>query len=95
MSTAALAEIYIKKGIGIMPSNTDLTCLNEGEQARVTELGSYGAMRRRLQDLGLVEGTVVTCAKKSPFGDPVAYKIRGAVIALRHEDAQSIFVSAG
>lgn len=43
-------------------------------------------------DLGLVNGTNVESLHKSPSGDPVAYYIRGSVIALRNEDAGKIFV---
>lgn len=71
----------------------NLTHLKEGESARVASLLNTGSIKRRLQDLGLVEGTQVHCIQKSPYGDPVAYGIRGAVIALRTEDAQGILVS--
>lgn len=71
----------------------NLTHLQEGESARVASLLNTGSIKRRLQDLGLVEGTKVQCIQKSPYGDPVAYSIRGAVIALRTEDAQGILVS--
>ncbi len=64
----------------------------EGGVARVIELFTTGAMRRRLQDIGLIEGTDVECLQKSPAGDPVAYYIRGAVIALRAEDSSNILV---
>ncbi|MBE6904538.1 MAG: ferrous iron transport protein A [Ruminococcaceae bacterium] len=50
---------------------------------------------RRLLDLGLVKGTIVTALQKSPCGDPIAYDIRGAVIALRKEDARQIIISGG
>lgn len=70
----------------------NLTTLEEGEVARVALLLNTGSIKRRLQDLGLVEGTQVQCIQKSPFGDPVAYGIRGAVIALRTEDARCILV---
>ena len=53
---------------------------------------SSGSMRRRLLDIGLIEGTDVECLQRSPAGDPVAYLIRGAVIALRAEDASQILV---
>ena len=46
----------------------------------------------RLEDIGLVPGTKVTCLQKSPLGDPVAFRIRGAVIALRSDDAAGIIV---
>lgn len=51
-----------------------------------------GPMRRRLQDIGLIDGTEVVCLRKSPSGDPVAYLIRGAVIALRSEDSSKILI---
>lgn len=76
-----------------MPISKSLTALREGESALVCGLNSTGAMRRRLMDLGLVEGTRVECTQKSPYGDPIAYAIRGAVIALRCEDARQILVS--
>lgn len=69
-----------------------LSGLKEGENAHVQKLLSKGSMRRRLQDLGLVEGTQIFCTQKSPFGDPTAYAVRGAIIALRQEDAQQILV---
>ena len=64
-----------------------LYSLSEGSYGRVSSLRNEGAMRRRLQDIGLIE---VLCIRKSPSGDPVAYLIRGAVIALRKEDAVKV-----
>lgn len=46
----------------------------------------------RLSDLGLTSGSRVTCTMKSPLGDPCAYLIRGAVIALRRADASIVAV---
>ena len=69
-----------------------MLCLNQlkpGEEAVVT---SISGENRRLRDLGLIEGTKVKCVLKSPLGDPAAYKIRGAVIAIRREDAADIQV---
>lgn len=71
---------------------TPLSRVPEGETVRVRELLSTGSMRRRLLDMGLIEGTNVSCLQKSPAGDPVAYLIRGAVIALRSEDSSQILV---
>ena len=66
--------------------------LRPGEAGRVRALGLTGAMRRRLRDLGLTEGTAVRCLGRSPLGDPAAYWICGAAIALRRRDARSIEV---
>ncbi len=70
----------------------NLNCLNEGDTAIVTRLTNKGPMRRRLQDIGLVEGTKVLCLHRSPYGDPIAYLIRGAVIALRSEDSARVLI---
>ena len=64
----------------------------EGQTVRVDELLATGSIRRRLLDIGLVEGTDVACLQRSPAGDPVAYLIRGAVIAIRSEDSANILV---
>ncbi len=65
-----------------------------GERAEVSGLSSLcrGLERRRLMDLGIVPGTVIESALESPGGDPVGYRIRGAVIALRREQANLIHV---
>ena len=68
-----------------------LNRLNIDEEAVVAKIGEKS---RRLKDLGLVEGTKVKCVLRSPLGDPYAYKIRGAVVAIRKEDASQIMVEA-
>ena len=52
--------------------------------------GSF--MKRRLMDLGLSEGAMISPLFKSLSGNPRAYNLRGAVIALRNEDAELITV---
>lgn len=73
-----------------MEKNITLDQLECGQKGMVQRLTVSGEQRRRLQDIGLIEGTVVTCIQKSPGGDPVAYFIRGAVIALRKDIAEKI-----
>ena len=70
-----------------------LSELPRGAYARVLNISSGGGMRSRLYDLGLIEGTTVSCVQKSPLGDPSAYLIRGAVIALRCEDSSCVRVA--
>lgn len=69
-----------------------LSNLSPGQSARVLGLLPDCPMRRRFQDLGLIEGTLVRCLYKSPLGDPKAYLIRGAVVALRRSDAGTVAV---
>lgn len=71
-----------------------LSSLAVGERARVVGISAAcrGAQRRRLLDLGVVPGTLVSSELVSPGGDPTAYRIRGALIALRKDQADVILV---
>ena len=62
-----------------------LSSLAVGQQATVVDISPAcrGVERRRLLDLGVVPGTVIRAELASTAGDPMAYRIRGAMIALR------------
>lgn len=70
----------------------NLSQLTPGCAARITELRSGGAVRRRLLELGLVPGTRIFCLHRAPAGSPAAYFVRGAAIAIRGADAAQIMV---
>ena len=69
-----------------------LSELMEDEICIVKSINASTDIRRRLQDMGLIPGTRVQCVFKSPYGDPTAYLIRGALVALRKKDAENILV---
>jgi len=71
-----------------------LNQLPVGSTGKVKTLAADGIERRRMLDLGLIRDTTVESLRKSPAGDPVAYEIRGAVIALRSEESSKIFVES-
>ncbi len=75
-----------------MKPSLSLAALQEGDRVRVLALSAQARMRRRLLDLGLTPGTWVRCELISPSGDPIAYRIRGTLIALRREDAAAVLV---
>lgn len=72
-----------------------LSSLGVHQSGRVVRLSNAcrGLERRRLMDLGLVPGTVVEAEMRSPVGDPTAYRIRGASIALRREQAHHVLIT--
>ena len=72
-----------------------LARLEPGQQAMVVRLSPNcrGLERRRLMDLGILPGTIVKAQLRSPSGDPTAFQIRGALIALRAEQSSHIQVS--
>ena len=58
--------------------------------ATISNLDCKGDLRRRLLDLGLVNGTNIIAIFKSPMGNPIAYEVRGTIIALRKEYSRLI-----
>lgn len=70
-----------------------LSDIRPGEKATVSALRTECSMRRRLLDIGLIENTDVECLGRSPAGDPSAYLIRGAVIAIRAADCRDILIA--
>ena len=69
-----------------------LASLTSGEAGVVARISSAcrGVQRRRLLDLGVVPGTTIRAEFASTSGDPVAYRVRGALLALRRAQATLI-----
>ncbi len=86
---------YLPHGAQAEGAHRTLQDVALGQVARVTGISSscQGTQRRRLLDLGVVPGTEVTAELMSAAGDPVAYRIRGALIGLRREQASWILVA--
>lgn len=72
-----------------------LNLLPAGQSGIVSALMPGGAIRRRLLDLGLIEGTRVQCLRRALTGDPAIYRFRGTMVALRREDSSRICVEVG
>jgi DtxR family transcriptional regulator, Mn-dependent transcriptional regulator len=69
-----------------------LSSLKPGEQGEVVAVSRAGraSERRRFLDLGILPGTIIMAEMTSPSGDPTAYRVREALIALRQEQADLI-----
>ncbi|MFK9093590.1 ferrous iron transport protein A [Bacillus salipaludis] len=62
----------------------------KGNLIKITSLNLDGVMRRRLLDLGFVKGAMVEVVRKSPLGDPIAFRVSQTTIALRKEESSRI-----
>ncbi|TLS35198.1 FeoA family protein [Pseudalkalibacillus caeni] len=62
----------------------------KGDFIKINQVLLEGVMRRRLLDLGFVPGAVVEVLKKSPLGDPIAFRVSQTTIALRKEESSRI-----
>jgi DtxR family Mn-dependent transcriptional regulator len=92
------ANITVVPVSEVEPVDTDLETLDSlvpGESARVVGITRKcrGQQRRRLMDLGVLPGTVIRAEMRSPGGDPTAYLIRGATIALRSNHTGMITIT--
>lgn len=92
---AANVTVYpLKEAPVVELSNQTLFTLQPGENGTVVGISRAcrGLQRRRLMDLGVVPGTVIQAEMRSAGGDPTAYKIRGATIALRKSQSDLIYI---
>ncbi len=71
-----------------------LSSLKIGEKGTVLGISKScrGQQRRRLMDMGVVPGTEIISEMVSVGGDPTAYSIKGATVALRKEHADKIYL---
>lgn len=96
VSAAAAANVAVEAHSPApgRPWSSTLAELAPGRSACVAGLSPLcrGMARRRLLDLGVVPGTVVGARLKAPGNGPVAYEVRGALIALRQEQAELVYV---
>ena len=69
-----------------------LSTLMAGRSAVIREIEGEAKLRRRLLELGLLPGTVVTVRKRAPFGDPIQLHLRGFELTLRASEAEKIRV---
>jgi len=66
--------------------------LGVNEKARITVIVAGGEIGRRLRDMGLVPGTVLTVIGRAPLKDPVALRLRDFTLTLRNNEADCIMV---
>lgn len=64
--------------------------LDLNEIGYIKNINCANSVKRRLLDLGLIQGTKIIPLFISPSGDPTAFDIRNTVIAIREEDTKLI-----
>ena len=70
-----------------------LSDLKPGDRVRIESIESEDAAVQRLMVLGLVEGAELVFLRSSLGGDPLEFRIYGAAISLRREQARRFHVS--
>ncbi len=67
--------------------------LKPNERAIISKMSINAEIKKRLMDLGFISGEEIEFFAKSILGDPKAFLIKGAVVALRRNDCKKIRVS--
>ena len=75
-----------------MEEVTTLAALRPGRGGEIVAITAAAPQRRGLMELGFIPGGRIEVLQASPWGDPVAYAVCGAVIALRRNDAKTITI---
>ena len=93
-NNVSVMPLSVEQAAAIRQSES-LADLAIGEMARVVTISPAcrGLERRRFMDLGILPGTIIKAEMVSPSGDPTAYRIRGALIGLRKEQAAMINIT--
>lgn len=63
------------------------------QSAVISSINCKDCLVNRIYDMGILKDTVITPLYRSPFGDPTAYLVKNAVIALRNKDSRYISVT--
>lgn len=65
-----------------------------GETVKVAKIDGGGAIKRRIMDMGITKGAVISVRKVAPLGDPIEITVRGYELSIRKQDAEMILVEA-
>ena len=69
-----------------------LNYLEIGQVGKVISIDETSALYQRFLDIGITQNSTIECVLKNPWNNPKAYRIKGATIAIRNEDASAIKV---
>ena len=69
-----------------------LADLATGEKAVIVRVNGHGSFRKRLIEMGFIQGKEVRVVLNAPLKDPIEYEIIGYKVSLRREEAKMIEV---
>ena len=69
-----------------------LSEISTGQQATIVKVKGHGGFRKRILEMGFIQGQVVEAQLNAPLQDPVKYKVMGYEVSLRRQEAEMIEV---
>jgi Fe2+ transport system protein FeoA len=69
-----------------------LSEMRPGESGRVTKVTGDRLLRRRIMDMGIVQGTEIKVVRRAPLGDPIEFLLKDYHLSLRKNEAENVYV---
>jgi len=69
-----------------------LSMLKPGERGKIIKIGTLGLSKRRLMDMGVLPGEIITIEKVAPLGDPIEISVKNYFLSIRKKEAMEIDV---
>lgn len=76
-----------------MTENIPLRSMPLNESGTIAFVNASGELGRRIRDMGLIPGALVTVVGRAPLKDPVALRMKGCTLTLRNSEADLIMVA--
>ena len=67
--------------------------LKFGEKAFIQSINKSHPSFRRIIEIGFTPGQEIELINSSIFNDPLAFSLRGTMVAIRRNEAESIYLS--
>lgn len=83
-----MKKYFIKKG----DIEMKLSMLKPGERGKIIKIGTLGLSKRRLMDMGVLPGEIITIEKIAPLGDPIEISVKNYFLSIRKKEAMEIDV---
>lgn len=86
----------LNEDFSLYMNEVTLNSLSPGERGTIQRITAAASnVRRRLQEMGLIKGTVVELIRLAPMGDPIEVKVKGYRLSLRRVEAESVIIHKG
>ncbi len=72
-----------------------LSDMSPGESGVVENMPEKSGFTLRMQEMGLLPGTVIRFVRSGPLGDPMEIELRGYFLSMRRCEASMVMVAVG
>ena len=79
-------------GTFAVQSSSTLDKLKPGEKGIIESISGNSAIKRRIRDMGVTNGTLIEVVRVAPMGNPIEVKVKDYYLSLRKDEAADVVV---